>query len=187
MADTVKQIKDYLQHEVLGDEDLLLVQASGTTYALPGRVLKAYAVQAAASEAVRAETAADAAASVASHPPLIDESSGYWLVWSETDGAYVLSSFRALGRDFTILGYYDTLELLKAAVPSPTAGMTYGIGTAAPYDLYVYDAVLGDWRNNGPLTSTGDMTKSVYDPNGHEQDIFAYVNSAIGGALEGSY
>lgn len=187
MAENVKQIQDYTTHEVLGDNDLLLVQASGTTYALPGRVLKAYAVASASGEADRAETAATRAESVSSHPPVVDTASGCWSVWDENTQTYVVTSLRALGRDFTILGYYDTLELLNAAVTSPKDGAAYGVGTAAPYDVYVWDAVNLDWKNNGPLTSSGDMNKSVYDPTGKEQDIFTYVDTAIGSALEGSY
>lgn len=33
----------------------------------------------------------------------------------------------------------------------------------------------------------GDMQKSVYDPQNKAQDIFAYVDAAIGAAIEGSY
>ena len=33
----------------------------------------------------------------------------------------------------------------------------------------------------------GDMSTSVYDPQGKAQDIFAYVDAAISGAIGGSY
>lgn len=55
------------------------------------------------------------------------------------------------GEDFKILGYYDTLSALEAAVVSPSAGDAYGVGTAAPYDIYVYDGVSGTWVNNGSI------------------------------------
>ena len=55
------------------------------------------------------------------------------------------------GAGFTILGYYDTIEALNAAVEAPKAGEMYGIGTAAPYDIYVWDAVGGQWVNNGAI------------------------------------
>ena len=57
----------------------------------------------------------------------------------------------ATGAGFTILGYYDTLTLLQAAVPEPSAGNSYGIGAAAPYDIYVYDGVNSEWVNNGAI------------------------------------
>ena len=49
-----------------------------------------------------------------------------------------------------MLDYYDTLEALEAAVPSPNVGDAYGIGTAEPYDIYIYGETSG-WVNNGPL------------------------------------
>ena len=55
------------------------------------------------------------------------------------------------GAGFTILGYYDTIEALNAAVEAPKAGEMYGIGEAAPYDIYVWDAVGGQWVNNGAV------------------------------------
>lgn len=54
------------------------------------------------------------------------------------------------GAGFKVLGYYDTKELLEAGVPEPQVGDAYGVGTAAPYDIYIYDAVKG-WVANGPL------------------------------------
>ncbi len=56
------------------------------------------------------------------------------------------------GRGLTILGYYETLAALTESVASPSAGDCYGIGSAAPYDLYVYDAADGVWRNNGSFS-----------------------------------
>lgn len=55
------------------------------------------------------------------------------------------------GEDFRVLGYYDTMELLQAAVPDPTAGDVYGVGTSAPYTIYIFDAVSGTWIDNGTI------------------------------------
>lgn len=55
------------------------------------------------------------------------------------------------GEGFDILGYYGSLTALQAAVPSPDVGDAYGVGTAAPYDIYIWDPVSGSWKNNGPL------------------------------------
>lgn len=52
-------------------------------------------------------------------------------------------------KGITILAHYDTLEELRAEVPFPEIGDTYSIGTELPYDIYTYDAVLQDWKNNG--------------------------------------
>ena len=62
------------------------------------------------------------------------------------------------GTGLKILGYYDTLAALEAAVPAPEPGDPYGVGTAAPYNIYVFDGVTGTWKNNGPLTGGGGGT-----------------------------
>ena len=61
------------------------------------------------------------------------------------------------GDSFVILGFYPTLEALETDVTSPGAGEAYGIGTAAPYDIYIWDGVGAEWVNNGNLKGeTGD-------------------------------
>lgn len=53
---------------------------------------------------------------------------------------------------FKILGYFDTLEDLQEWLQQlPQSGDAYGIGTASPYDVYVYDGVHNTWVNNGPI------------------------------------
>ncbi len=61
------------------------------------------------------------------------------------------------GRGLDILGYYDTIEDLEAAQTSPEAGEAYGVGTEAPYDIYVFDGVTNTWKNNGPLSGGGSI------------------------------
>ena len=55
------------------------------------------------------------------------------------------------GEGFVIKGTYDTLELLQENVPLPNVGDVYAIGTAAPYDIYIYDGVNSTWVNHGQL------------------------------------
>ena len=55
------------------------------------------------------------------------------------------------GRDFRILGYYESLEALTAAVETPERGDVYGVGTEAPYQIYVYDGLNDRWVNNGSI------------------------------------
>ena len=55
------------------------------------------------------------------------------------------------GKGLTISGYYATAQALAATVTNPTAGDAYGVGTAEPYDIYIYDGVTSAWVNNGPL------------------------------------
>lgn len=55
------------------------------------------------------------------------------------------------GSDFKILGYYPTVSALSAAVTAPEAGDAYGVGTAEPYDIYIWDGVGESWVNNGTI------------------------------------
>ena len=55
------------------------------------------------------------------------------------------------GTSFVIRGFYDTFTDLTAAVPVPEAGAAFGVGTTAPYDIYIWDAVNESWRNNGTI------------------------------------
>lgn len=55
------------------------------------------------------------------------------------------------GKSFEILGYYGSLAELEAGVPAPGPGAVYGVGTSAPYDIYVWDEVNGAWINNGAI------------------------------------
>lgn len=55
------------------------------------------------------------------------------------------------GKDFQILGYYETIADLRTAITSPEPGEAYGVGTAAPYPIYIWDAVSRDWVNNGAI------------------------------------
>ena len=67
-------------------------------------------------------------------------------------GGWSYPTGRKGGGGFTILGYYDTVDILKAAVTSPKPGDAYGVGTAAPYSTYVWDSVSSDWKDNGTMT-----------------------------------
>lgn len=54
------------------------------------------------------------------------------------------------GKNFTILGYKDSLEQLQTDVSNPAQGDAYGVSTAEPYELYIYDTTKG-WVANGTI------------------------------------
>lgn len=72
-----------------------------------------------------------------------------YIITDEEDAALMANG------GFRVLDFYETLEALKAAVTSPQAGDAYGIGTAAPYEIYIYTKTQG-WVKFGSLA--GDMT-----------------------------
>lgn len=56
----------------------------------------------------------------------------------------------ATGKDFAIRKNYNSYAELVASVTSPEGGDTYSVGTAAPYDIYIYSEG-GGWINHGAL------------------------------------
>ena len=55
------------------------------------------------------------------------------------------------GTGFVIGGYFETPAALTAAVADPAPGEAYAVGLAAPYDIYIWDALGKSWVNNGPI------------------------------------
>lgn len=56
------------------------------------------------------------------------------------------------GSGFKVLGYYGTKDALDAAQKATAAaGDAYGVGTAEPYNIYIFDGITGEFINNGPL------------------------------------
>lgn len=62
------------------------------------------------------------------------------------------------GESFAIYGYFESEAALSAAFPEGDAGRAYGVGTAAPYDIYVWDSVHNLWVNNGPMQGSPGET-----------------------------
>ena len=55
------------------------------------------------------------------------------------------------GTGFVIGGYFETPAALTAAVAEPEPGEAYAVGTAVPYDIYIWDGLGKNWVNNGPI------------------------------------
>lgn len=66
------------------------------------------------------------------------------------------------GTGLKILDYYASVEALSSAVTNPSVGDAYGVGSAAPYDIYIYSKSKG-WVNHGTLV---DHKHSASDING---------------------
>lgn len=66
------------------------------------------------------------------------------------------------GKDFQILGYYDTIADLRSAITNPEPGEAYGVGAVAPYPIYIWDGNSEDWVNNGAIQGpAGSSGKSA--------------------------
>ena len=79
------------------------------------------------------------------------------------------------GQGFKVLDYFDTVNALKAAVPSPNVGDAYGVGTSLPYNIYIYSPTKG-WVNNGALQGAkGDKGDAFTYDDFTEEQIAALV------------
>jgi hypothetical protein len=78
------------------------------------------------------------------------------------------------GKGFKVLGYYGTKAALDAAQKATAAaGDAYGVGTAEPYDIYIFDGITGEFINNGPLQGAkGDKgATGAQGPKGDQGDV----------------
>lgn len=58
------------------------------------------------------------------------------------------------GEGIKIISHFDTLAELEAAVLNPKPGDAYSVGASLPYNLYIYDSLLSEWRDYGAIRST---------------------------------
>ena len=84
------------------------------------------------------------------------------------------------GKGLVIEGFFATVEELINSVSNPTVGAAYGVGTAAPYDIYVWDAINQRWVNNGPLGVAGGGTGDVtgIPPHGDTGQVLKKLSDA---------
>lgn len=88
------------------------------------------------------------------------------------------------GMDFRILGHYNSLQALQAAVPNPERGEAYGIGTTTPYNVYVWNG--SNWQNFGPIGSNANVDEEMSDSSVNavqNKVIKEYVDTEIQDAL----
>ena len=126
--------------------------------------------------------------------PYIGES-GNWYIWDVDTHEFVDTGLPArgekgeTGRGLTILGKYGSLEELRASVKDAQPGDAYAVGEKAPYTIYIWDEVTGDFTDHGDMRGVGitkieqitDNTGSgepntirIYTDDGVEYDYTVY-------------
>lgn len=70
------------------------------------------------------------------------------------------------GQGFVIKDVYETVESLEFSVTSPEQGDAYAVGSAHPYDIYIYSSVNSTWVNFGQLQGA----------KGEKGDAFTYAD-----------
>lgn len=104
-------------------------------------------------------------------------------VYLMCEGEPIGSGIAIDGQNFTILGNYATLAALQAAHPTPEPGDAYGIGSSAPYDVYVFDGVSETWKNYGPLSIAVDVDISDTSTNPVQNKAIAEALAELEGSI----
>ena len=120
-----------------------------------------------ATEQVKADTLSVKADTIElnAHPMCIR--GGIWFSWSIEKHDYENTGIQAkgdVGASFKIIGRYDTLDELKAAIPDgKDIDGVYAVGAVEPFDYYTWLVVDGVWQwdNQGKLR--GAEGKSSYE------------------------
>lgn len=93
----------------------------------------------------------------------------------------------SVGKNFTILGHYASLQALQTAVPNPEVGDAYSVGSSTPYNVYIFDGPTGAWANYGTIGSGGgvvDTEMSESSTNAVQNNVIkAYVDESISDAI----
>ena len=80
------------------------------------------------------------------------------------------------GKGLKILGYFVTASALSAGVSNPEAGDAYGVGSAAPYDIYMWDASAKKWVNNGSLQGVKGDDGVTFTPSVTADGTMSWTN-----------
>lgn len=81
------------------------------------------------------------------------------------------------GKGLKILGYFVTASALSAGVSNPEAGDAYGVGSAAPYDIYMWDASAKKWVNNGSLQGVKGDDGVTFTPSVTADGTMSWANN----------
>lgn len=104
----------------------------------------------------------------------------YYYAWDATTSAWVnMGEIKSKG--LVILGNYATVSALEAAVTNPERGDAYGVGSAAPYDVYIWNG--SAWVNWGVIegakgdTGATGATGATYTPDVSVDGVLSWTNN----------
>lgn len=81
------------------------------------------------------------------------------------------------GKGLKILGYFATASALSSGVSNPEAGDAYGVGSAPPYDIYMWDASANKWVNNGSLQGVKGDNGVTFIPSVTADGTMSWTNN----------
>lgn len=66
----------------------------------------------------------------------------------------------SFGSNLKILGHFDTVAELQASAPQ-NVGDAYSVGTATPYNLYIFDGLRNEWLDYGQIRAADISSRYV--------------------------
>lgn len=66
----------------------------------------------------------------------------------------------SFGSNLKILGHFDTVAELQESAPQ-NVGDAYSVGTATPYDLYIFDGLRNEWLDYGQIRAADISSRYV--------------------------
>ena len=66
----------------------------------------------------------------------------------------------SFGSNLKILGHFDTVTELQASAPQ-NIGDAYSVGTATPYNLYIFDGLRNEWLDYGQIRAADISSRYV--------------------------
>lgn len=184
-----KLLESYPAATQLNNSDVLPVSQGGVTRKLPGSVLQGFVkpfADAAAESANTATTEANYLRNLRVTAASVPSSTGASVTKTGNQMTFRIPQGKDGndGKDFVIIGYYASLSELQSAVTSPTAGAAYGVGTTAPYNIYIWDGVNSRWVDNGTIQGPAGPQGQAGPAGPNEVSID--TASSITGILKGS-
>lgn len=96
----------------------------------------------------------------------------YYYAWDATTSAWInMGEIKTKG--LVVLGNYATVSALEAAVTNPERGDAYGVGSAAPFDVYIWNG--SAWVNWGEIEGAPGAT---FTPSVSSSGVLSWTNNA---------
>lgn len=167
----------------IDNDSLFVAEQQGMAHKVTGGQIARFAKEAANANvqaAVDAAARAEAAAAVTAHPPQANPETGFWQTWNTETKQYEDTALKAQG---PVGPKGETITDIKRTAGTGAAGTsdtyTITLSSGATFQFMVYNGADGK--------GSGDMLKSVYDPQNKNTDIFKYTNESIQSAVLDSW
>ena len=101
------------------------------------------------------------------------------MVYLQNHGVPYGTGVSTVGKNFTVLDHYDTLQELESAIVNPEVGDAYGVGENTPYNIYLWNG--SEWQDYGQIGFTIDSVMSSSSDNAVKNKVIKnYIDEIVG-------